>query len=117
MNCDHSFIDQVERGKPAGAKFATLWCRGCGSVSINNNWQSPTRSATSLQAVAIAPVPLLLTCPWCGHRHIDEGEFAEKPHHTHACQNCGMCWRPSIIPTIGVQFLPGFKNTFTKAVK
>lgn len=59
---------------------------------------------------AIAPIPMLLWCPECGTRHIDEGEFATKPHHTHACQGCGMVWRPAIVPTVGAQFLPGFKN-------
>lgn len=58
----------------------------------------------------IEPVPMILTCPACSARHIDEGEFATKVHHTHACQNCGMVWRPAIVPTVGVQFLPGFKN-------
>jgi len=57
-----------------------------------------------------APCPMLLTCPSCGERHIDAGEFATKPHHTHACQHCGMCWRPAIVATVGVQFLPGFKD-------
>ena len=33
-----------------------------------------------------------------------------KSHHTHACQTCGMVWRPAIIATVGVQFLPGFKD-------
>lgn len=56
------------------------------------------------------PIPMILTCPSCSERHIDDGEFADKPHHTHACQSCGMCWRPAIVPTCGVQFLPGFKN-------
>ncbi len=56
------------------------------------------------------PVPMLLWCPECGERHIDEGEFAERAHHTHACQHCGHCWRPAVVPTVGVQFLPGFKN-------
>ncbi len=56
------------------------------------------------------PRPMVLTCPFCGGRHIDEGEFVTKPHHTHACQHCGMVWRPCIEPTVGVQFLPGFKN-------
>ncbi len=56
------------------------------------------------------PVPMLLHCPVCYARHIDEGEFATKPHHTHACQTCGMTWRPAVVPTVGVQFLPGFKN-------
>ncbi len=56
------------------------------------------------------PVPMLLTCPMCRERHIDEGAFATKSHHTHACQNCGHVWRPAIVPTVGVRFLPGYKN-------
>lgn len=56
------------------------------------------------------PIPMRLTCPKCGELHIDEGEFATKPHHTHACQSCGMVWRPAIVDTVGVRFLPGFKN-------
>jgi hypothetical protein len=59
---------------------------------------------------AVPPVPMILTCPSCNVRHIDEGEFATKPHHTHACQGCGMVWRPAKIATVGVQFLPGFRN-------
>jgi predicted RNA-binding Zn-ribbon protein involved in translation (DUF1610 family) len=55
-------------------------------------------------------VAMLLTCPACGERHIDVGEFATKPHHTHACQQCGHVWRPAIGATVGVRFLPGFKN-------
>lgn len=55
------------------------------------------------------PIPMLLWCPY-GHRHIDEGEFATKPHHTHACQTCGIVWRPAKGETVGVQFLPGYKN-------
>jgi len=57
-----------------------------------------------------AGIPMILTCPSCGDRHIDEGEWAEKIHHTHACQHCGTVWRPAVVPTVGVQFLPGFKN-------
>lgn len=56
------------------------------------------------------PVALLLSCPICHVRHVDAGEFAIKPHHTHACQACGFVWRPAIVPTVGVQFLPGFKD-------
>lgn len=56
------------------------------------------------------PIPMLLWCPECSKRHVDEGEFAAKPHHTHACQHCGHVWRPAIVPTCGVQFLPGFKS-------
>jgi hypothetical protein len=56
------------------------------------------------------PIPMLLQCPCCAARHIDEGEWATKPHHTHACQNCGLAWRPAVVDTVGVRFLPGFKN-------
>ena len=53
---------------------------------------------------------MILHCPECRARHVDAGEFAMKPHHTHACQGCGFVWRPAIIPTVGVQFLPGLKD-------
>jgi hypothetical protein len=55
-------------------------------------------------------VPMILFCPICHARHIDDGEFEHKPHHTHACQSCGVVWRPAVINTVGVKFLPGFKN-------
>lgn len=59
-----------------------------------------------------APRPMLLWCPapGCGARHIDKAEFETQAHHTHACQACGMVWRPAIGLTVGVQFLPGFKD-------
>lgn len=57
-----------------------------------------------------APIPMILTCPSCSARHVDEGEFATKVHHTHACQSCGMVWRPAVVPTVGVRFLPGYKD-------
>jgi rubredoxin len=56
------------------------------------------------------PIPMLLWCPECKTRHVDKGEFATKPHHTHACQACGFTWRPAVPATVGVQFLPGFKD-------
>jgi hypothetical protein len=60
------------------------------------------------------PVHLYLTCPKCNARHIDLGDFAEggtkSLHHTHSCQACGLTWRPAVNPTLGVEFLPGFKN-------
>jgi predicted RNA-binding Zn-ribbon protein involved in translation (DUF1610 family) len=61
-------------------------------------------------------IPMILWCPSCGRRHIDAGEFARKVHHTHACQTCGMVWRPAVVPTVGVLYLPGFHDdTFTPA--
>lgn len=59
---------------------------------------------------AVVAIQMLLWCPECGERHVDAGEFATKIHRTHACQSCGHCWRPAIVPTVGVRFLPGFKN-------
>jgi len=56
------------------------------------------------------PIPMRLHCPACHELHIDEGPFATKVHHTHACQSCGMTWRPAVAATVGVRFLPGFKN-------
>jgi len=54
-------------------------------------------------------IPMILFCP-NGHRHIDELEFEKVPHHTHACQECGLVWRPAKVNTHGVRFLPGYKN-------
>lgn len=70
--------------------------------------------ATQLGAEAVsAPIPMRLVCEDCSTLHIDEGEFATKSHHTHACQHCGLVWRPAIVCTVGVRFLPGFKSEET----
>jgi hypothetical protein len=71
----------------------------------------PLNEIAELKQKLAQPIALRLNCPDCGHLHIDEGEFATKPHHTHACQFCGNVWRPAIVNTVGVQFLPGFKNS------
>ena len=70
----------------------------------------PDMHPTSETYTWAGPIPMLLWCPECGERHIDEGRFATKVHHTHACQECGNVWRPAVVPTVGVRFLPGFKN-------
>lgn len=63
-----------------------------------------------MSETSTVPIPMILYCPACHMRHLDDGEFAEKPHHTHACQNktCGTVWRPALVPTVGVLTLPGF---------
>lgn len=66
--------------------------------------------AYCLCEMAPQPIPLLLHCPQCNERHLDEGIWSDKPHHTHACQECGHVWRPALAFTVGVRFLPGFKN-------
>jgi len=55
-------------------------------------------------------IDLILSCPQCCERHIDDGEWVDRGHHTHACQFCGLVWRPAIEFTRGVQSLPGFLN-------
>lgn len=56
------------------------------------------------------PVPMLIWCPICRARHVDKGEYATKPHSSHTCQGCGHTWKPALVPTVGVQFLPGTKD-------
>ncbi len=68
------------------------------------------RVEAATAADQVSPVPMLIYCPECKARHIDRGTFATKEHHTHSCQSCGHTWRPAVIPTVGVQFLPGFKD-------
>lgn len=71
-------------------------------------WMLVTQAAVN--ALAKTAIPMRLTCPECGVLHVDEGEFETKPHHTHACQHCGNVWRPSVLCTVGVRFLPGFRD-------
>jgi hypothetical protein len=77
---------------------------------MRDKLRAATHALESVSNVEAQPVPMLLWCPDCGQRHIDTGVFETKLHHTHACQHCGMVWRPAICNTKGVQFLPGFKN-------
>jgi hypothetical protein len=48
------------------------------------------------------PIPMRITCPACRLPHIDEGEWASRPHRTHLCAECGLTWRPCERPTVGV---------------
>lgn len=64
----------------------------------------------ALKQLLNEPIPLLIWCPACHTRHIDEGEQARRVHRTHACQKCGHLFAVSVVPTVGVQFLPGCKN-------
>jgi len=53
----------------------------------------------------VEPIRMRMPCEQCGELHIDEGEFATKPHHTHQCERCGAVWRPAEENTVGVRFL------------
>lgn len=72
-------------------------------------------------AMLKAPIPMVIHCPCavdnadgtqrvCGARHVDKGRFVTHPHHTHSCQTCGQTWRHALVSTVGVEFLPGFKD-------
>lgn len=53
-------------------------------------------------------IPMNLRCPNCGLQHIDEGEWATRPHKKHLCvgngvrAGCGWMWTPSDQYTVGV---------------
>lgn len=85
-------------------------CRDVHTDACTCGFAQAVSAADHEEAVANASVPLLLWCPMCHERHIDEGDTAKKEHRTHACQRCGFLWAPAVVPTIGVQFLPGCKN-------
>lgn len=86
------------------------------SIRAENLWLLLRYAKKALEPLKIAG----LYCPVCRTRHIDEGDFATKRHHTHACQGfvedngkrrrCGHVWRPALTPTVGVEALPGFIN-------
>lgn len=98
-----------------GIRHGVHDCGGHVEVSVSPaEWYAVDRASVeleeALEAEIVSPIPMRLLCPACGALHVDEGEFASKPHHTHACQECGNVWRPAIVPTVGVRFLSGFRN-------
>ena len=62
--------------------------------------------ASTLEAATASPIPMVLACPTCHERHVDEGEWATRPHKTHLCSRCGALFRPANVPTVGVAVLP-----------
>lgn len=102
----------IIRHKMGADAFVVTACHGGTATAVRtqdvsnpNEWQ-----VLKSDVVTLAPIPMLIWCPECGKRHIDRGKWAEKPHHTHACQHCGNVWRPAIQCTVGVRFLPGFED-------
>lgn len=51
------------------------------------------------------PIPMVIHCPDCGKKHVDEGEWATKEHKTHLCSRCKALFRPANVPTVGVEKL------------
>jgi hypothetical protein len=58
-------------------------------------------------AEAREPVPMIMFCPSCGSRHIDQADpdngWLNPPHRSHLCAACGHIWRPADIATVGVE--------------
>jgi len=75
--------------------------------SLEKTLDRITERNADLNEELAAPIPMRLPCPTCGELHVDEGLWATRPHHTHACQHCGAVWRPAVRTTVGVHFLPG----------
>lgn len=89
----------------------------CGAVDASSDYVSARlarvtceKCIDTFEADAAAPIPMLLWCPLCHARHIDVDEFATRSHAAHSCQNCGLTWKPAKVPTVGVMFLPGYRN-------
>lgn len=62
-------------------------------------WQQAKQTLEGMK-----PKPVFLFCPKCKFLHVDEGEWATKPHKTHLCTECGHKWRPHAYPTVGIAF-------------
>ncbi len=115
-------IDQLVREKSLESRECPIASHSCllterdGALLENERLQSELSIANrnvdfwkeANDKEALVPIPMIMHCPMCHERHIDADEF--KAHHTHACQSCGHCWRPSRVQTKGVQFLPGYKD-------
>ncbi|HYD38081.1 MAG TPA: helix-turn-helix transcriptional regulator [Allosphingosinicella sp.] len=73
-----------------------------------------------------APIDMLLFCPKCGVKHVDDPEpgmvrkgvseepWTNPPHRSHLCHACYTIWRPADVPTNGVERLKttGKADTF-----
>lgn len=62
------------------------------------------------------PIAMLLWCPKCAMRHIDEGEFGTKEHHTRMrASNVGWCGGPrSLIRSACSSFLDSRTNLLAR---
>ena len=93
---------------PEGKKG--IWCLIPEGHTPLQDWTTLAFNATALYLEKRSPIAMRLPCERCGTLHIDVGHFATHPHHTHTCQHCGLTWRPAKEHTVGVQWIPGFKN-------
>lgn len=81
------------------------WKLACAAV------RAPVAPAS---AEAPLPLPIAIWCPKCSAPHVDEGEWATRPHKTHQCQSCKHEWRPFPYATVGVP-RPASASLFVEA--
>jgi hypothetical protein len=74
-------------------------------MEYDNVIRELNRAYLEISELKSRSIRMRLICPECFELHIDEGESATKPHHTHQCAECGMTWRPAVENTVGVRFL------------
>lgn len=75
---------------------------------------------SQLRDAKIEPIPMILHCPACHTRHIDEPneEWDNPPHKSHLCAYCSHIWRPADVYTTGVrEILTRGGNDFPSAPK
>lgn len=115
--CEHPSHDRQGWDIRGSAQLERIeWCPRCGATRVLRNMVSGHDSAPSGQdwgdwhEPERLPLAVILCCPCCGARHIDKGEYAKKRHKSHTCQKCGVTWRASHEPTVGVDFLPGTQD-------
>ena len=113
--CTHPFCETVGGHEETDDKSYVLVLSQHDTRGITNVFMNPRSIVPSFLLITDKgephhTIPMILHCPGCKTRHIDEGEFKNKAHHTHSCQECGLVWRPAKVNTHGVQFLPGYKT-------
>lgn len=83
-----------------------LWLGAADADGDHAVWFEPNEGGTEyVLALAIPeqePVAVTVFCPKCAAPHVDEGEWAIRPHKTHQCQSCGHEWRPFPFATVGI---------------
>lgn len=87
------FMSDGIRFEPHAVEFDSQPDRGCWT------WR---HTPVKVRDGGNKPIPMVLVCPHCTSPHIDEGEWATKPHRTHLCASCGHLWRPAAVATVGV---------------
>lgn len=117
-NCDiRVLLDRVEND-PRHVKTVHWLCAECNQVgvivmalplSMSSERLEKIAELTALlekQGMPSMPIPMIILCVSCGQQHIDEEEWATRPHKTHLCKFCGTCWRVAAVATVGVAHKP-----------